>query len=177
MNLSNANLEETEPTHITIVGPHWCFAAAQAIVPLAIGLCLMLGSAFVVSAAGVLAALGVFAFGALMSGGAWGYGILVLRTTRFELSDQVLLIRTGIITQSADAIRIALVLDADTRATIWERFAGSGTVSLKMIDRPNHVFVPWVPHPAKLQKFILARAARFRTMGIPNQGDDCHHHG
>ena len=175
MHISNHTLEESEPQHLKIVGPHWCYALTQALAPLVIGLCLMLAAPFIVPS-GVLAALGVFAFGAVMAAGAWGYGVLVIRSTRFELSDQVLMVRSGIFTQSADAVRIVLVLDADVRATIWERLAGSGTVSLKLLDRHEHVCIPWVPHPSRLQQFILARAARFRAMGVQNQDSDCPHH-
>lgn len=158
-----------------IVGPHPLYAANQCAGAVIAGLVIAAGSILALPA-GVLLALGVLAGGLGIVALGVCYGILIKRSTEFQLSEEVLMIKSGIISREADAIRIALVVDIDVHVSLLERVVGAGTLSLRMIEHgQSHIHVPFVLDPFELQSFILRRAAKFRAIGM--QGDGCHHGG
>ncbi len=158
--------EQIDPTN---VGPHWIFGAEKAAGGAAAGAAIAVASAFVLLPAGILLAFGVLLLGLLVIGLSVAYGKLVLKTTTYRLRESVLLVQTGIISQEIDAIRMAMVLDADIHRSLWDRLVGSGTLRIKMLDRRGAVFIRSVINPTETQRYILLNAAKFRTLGMPSE--------
>ncbi len=164
----NAYTDADEQTDPTNVGPHWIIGAEKAAGGAAAGAAIAVASIFVLPA-GILLAFGVLLLGLIVIGLSVAYGKLVLKTTTYRLRESVLLVQTGIISQEIDAIRMAMVLDADIHRSLWERLVGSGTLRIKMLDRRGAVFIRSVINPTETQRYILLNAAKFRTLGMPSE--------
>jgi len=170
--------DETQPDETLdyeVVGPHWLYAANACAGVVLAGLALA-GASVLALPAGLLLASGVFAGGLGIAFLGVVYGILVRRNTEYRFTKDVLMVRTGIISQNADAIRIAFVIDADVFRSLAERIVGVGTLRLKLLDRGERIIqVPCVFNPYEVQGEILRRAMKFRSIAL--QGDGGYHNG
>ena len=167
--------EPVENADYQIVGPHWLYSANSCAGIVIAGAAVAAASVLALPA-GLLTAAGVFAGGLGIAVLGVFYGILVRRNTEYRFTKDVLMVRTGIISQNADAIRIAFIIDADVHRSLAERLVGVGTLRLKLLDRGERIVqVPCVLNPFEVQQEILRRAMKFRSIAL--QGDGGHHGG
>jgi membrane protein YdbS with pleckstrin-like domain len=85
--------------------------------------------------------------------------LVQVKTTRWRLTNQRLVIETGVLSRSLDNVDVRTVDDTKYRQSIAGRLLGFGTVVVISKDRTNPVLtLPGVTEPRKVQELIRATA-------------------
>jgi membrane protein YdbS with pleckstrin-like domain len=87
------------------------------------------------------------------------YNYLVVRTTRYHLTNQRLRLETGIIARHIEEVELYRINDSAVKQALIERLLGIGTVWLETSDERNpEVTLRAVPDPAELREAIRKNA-------------------
>jgi len=107
--------------------------------------------------------------------------------TVYTLTEDRLIVKTGIFNISEDEIRLYRVLDVTLRRSFWERLFGLGTLHLCTADKSSpemdilHIKAPREVRTLLSDKVEEERASRYvgvrEYMGEDEDGTDDHSHG
>lgn len=93
---------------------------------------------------------------------AWRY--LIVRVTRYELSNERLRVISGVLTRTINEIELYRVVDTGCEQTIFERLMGLGTVMVVSSDRTTPIF--------SLDSIPQARAVREQVRDLVERRRD-----
>ena len=78
---------------------------------------------------------------------------LPLSFTTYELDEERLFIRSGILTRTEDEIRLYRIIDLTLRQTLWQRIFGVGTIHCCSSDSSQKEFdIISVKHPREVRE-------------------------
>ena len=84
--------------------------------------------------------------------------------TRYTLTETCLIIRSGIINQSEEEIRLYRILDVTLRRSFWERLFGLGTIHLCTADKTSpEVDILHIPNSREVRTLLSDRVEEERS--------------
>lgn len=105
----------------------------------------------------------------------WGvvvllWSIVSYKYTEFLLTEDALIVNSGVLSQTSNTIRYDLIYDCDISRVIGERAVGLGTVIVRPVNLKNgqpetRVEMGFVNDPEEVRRFINSRAPKIRTVG------------